>query len=68
MHLINDVPAIDLMLQKARMRYVAAVIGSLNDFTMVDVRKLNNIKPNPLAKMKTKIHLCSFRSRSDRVI
>jgi hypothetical protein len=30
------------------MRYIGAVIGNINDFNIVDVRMLNNSKPNPV--------------------
>ena len=49
MHIINDVLAVDSILQtKTEMRYIDAVIGNINDFNIVDVRMLNNSKPNPV--------------------
>jgi hypothetical protein len=49
MHIINDVLAVDSILQtKTEMRYIDAVIGNVNDFKIVDVRMLNNSKPNPV--------------------
>jgi hypothetical protein len=49
MYIINDVLAVDSILQtKTEMRYIDAVIGNVNDFKIVDVRMLNNSKPNPV--------------------
>jgi hypothetical protein len=47
MQLINDVIAVDSITQaKPEMRYIDAIIGYINDFNIIDVRMLNNSKPN----------------------
>jgi hypothetical protein len=48
-HLINDVLAVDSIFQtKLKMQYIDAVIGTIDDFKIIDVRMLNNSGPNPV--------------------
>jgi hypothetical protein len=49
MNIISDVLAVGSILQtKTEMRYIDAIIGNMDDFNIVDVRMLNNSKPNPV--------------------
>jgi hypothetical protein len=49
MHIVNDVLAVDSILQtKPDMRYIDAVVGNINEFNIIDIRMLNDSKPNPI--------------------
>ena len=61
MNIISDVLAVGSILQtKTEMRYIDAIIGNIDDFNIVDVRMLNNSKPNPVQDYVTKYYKSDF--------